>query len=125
MKRTPLRRVPMKRRPPKNRQPFPDGLREQVINRDGMCIIAIAERELGLSGHVCCDMNGPHPSNDKSRLTYDHFNTVPGGIRGLRAPHTPENGTAMCLKSNVDGPPAWVREFQRAYTRRLYAKKAA
>ena len=97
------------------RDPVTPELREQILERDGWCVLAKIDPD-----HQCRDAWGvPHHPADRSKLTLEH---VKDQLRmGLRAPSDPAHLIALCGGANVAVPSKADREAFRQYLRRVNA----
>ena len=102
-------------------------LHAAVLKRDGACFLYTLDKR-----HRCQDtFNRVHAADDLSKLTVDHVNMEPGGIRGKRAPDDEQHMVAMCGAGNIMSLPRHdpfnsgltrkVREAEREYLKGLYA----
>ncbi|MES2211325.1 MAG: hypothetical protein V4515_14275, partial [Chloroflexota bacterium] len=91
------------------KDPVTPELREAVLRRDGMCLLAKVD-----PGHSCRDTWGvPHAPTDLWRLSLEH---VKSELRmGRRAPSDLEHLVAMCHSGNVGVPSKTQRAAIREY----------
>lgn len=89
--------------------PVTPALRDEVLRRDGGCVVALIEPE-----HVCRDRWGtPHAASDRSKLTLEH---VKDELRmGRRAPSDAAHLVALCYGANVGVPSKELRAALRSY----------
>ena len=97
------------------KDPVTPELREQILDRDGWCVLAKINPE-----HQCRDTWGvPHHPADRSKLTLEHVKTQ---LRmGVRAPSDPRHLIALCGGANTGVPSKADREAFRAYLERVNA----
>lgn len=100
------------RRKPKA-DPVTTELREQILDRDGWCVLAKLDPD-----HQCRDTWGmPHHPADRAKLTLEH---VKDQLRmGLRAPSDARHLLALCGGANTGVPSKADREAFRAYLVRV------
>lgn len=106
-----MRRTPLRSRP--NADPVTHTVRQEVMRRDGRCLMAVFEPL-----HVCRDAWGiPHAATATAKLTVEH---VKSDLRmGVRAPSDMAHLTLLCWQANTGVPSKAFREFARDYLARV------
>lgn len=94
--------------------PFPDGLKDEVLDRDKVCFMYKLDRS-----HICRTRFGVmHGPGDRVRLTLDHVKMRIA--LSIRKVHKPWTLVAMCGYENNRPPTQETREAERAYLAKLY-----
>ncbi len=95
------------------RDPVTSEVREAVLRRDQMCVLAKLT-----PGHLCRDAWGNlHYSHDTSRLTLEHVKDELA--MGKRAPSDPQHLVALCAHANIGVPSKAQRAMLRQYLREV------
>jgi hypothetical protein len=107
VRRTPLRRTAQ-------RDPVTPEVRDAVLRRDGICVLALYERE-----HICRNRWGrEHAPTEVSELTVEHVHDFL--MMGKRAPSDPEHLVALDFAANFRPPTKAQRALFREYLAALY-----
>jgi hypothetical protein len=107
IRKTPLRRVRL------TPDPVTPEVREAVLRRDGMCVLAKLER-----AHWCRDAWGTyHDAADLSKLSLEHVKDELA--MGKRAPSDPQHLVALCAHANIGVPSKAQRAMLRQYLREV------
>jgi hypothetical protein len=98
----------------RRRNPFPEGLRDEVLDRDRVCFLKRLDPR-----HQCRTIFGlKHASDDRRFLTLDHVKKQLA--LGLLKRHKPWFLVAMCGMENNRPPTQATRMAERTYLATLY-----
>jgi hypothetical protein len=112
-----LRRTPLRSRP--QRDPVTRETRDAVLRRDGICVLALYERE-----HICRNRWGrEHAPTDVAELTVEHVKNH--SAMGQRAPSDPEHLVALDFAANLRPPTKAQRAIFRAHLSKFYPASVA
>jgi len=108
IRKTPLRRVRL------TPDPVTPEVREAVLRRDQMCVLAFLDE----SHTYCRDAWGnEHPADDLSKLSLEHVKDELA--MGKRAPSDPQHLVALCAHANIGVPSKAQRALLRQYLREV------
>jgi len=108
IRKTPLRRVRL------TPDPVTPEVREAVLRRDQMCVLA----KTRYPGHICRTAWGyQHRPTDLDLLTMEHVKD--DLAMGKRAPSDPQHLVALCAHANIGVPSKAQRAMLRQYLREV------